>query len=101
MPPIIGHVLGLDARTECLLMQGVEEPAVRHEKQRAVGMPLQPFSEHASGARDSLVPLFRVGRQVFDQALMRLEAKLQELKTQFGLADEDLNLDLGPIGRLI
>jgi hypothetical protein len=34
-------------------------------------------------------------------ALMRLEAKLEELKTQFGLADEDLNLDLGPIGRLI
>jgi hypothetical protein len=34
-------------------------------------------------------------------ALMSLEAKLQELKTQFGLADEDLNLDLGPIGRLI
>ena len=34
-------------------------------------------------------------------ALMRLEGKLQELKTQFGLSDEDLNLDLGPIGRLI
>jgi len=34
-------------------------------------------------------------------ALMRLEAKLQELKTQFGLENEDLNLDLGPIGRLI
>jgi len=34
-------------------------------------------------------------------ALMRLEGKLQELKTQFGLEDEDLNLDLGPIGRLI
>lgn len=34
-------------------------------------------------------------------ALMKLEAKLQELKTQFGLTDEDLNLDLGPIGRLI
>ena len=34
-------------------------------------------------------------------ALMRLEAKLQELKSQFGLDDEDLNLDLGPIGRLI
>jgi len=34
-------------------------------------------------------------------ALMQLEAKLLELKTQFGLADEDLNLDLGPIGRLI
>ena len=34
-------------------------------------------------------------------ALMRLEAKLNELKSQFGLTDEDLNLDLGPIGRLI
>ena len=34
-------------------------------------------------------------------ALMKLEAKMQELKSQFGLADEDLNLDLGPIGRLI
>ena len=34
-------------------------------------------------------------------ALMSLEAKLQELKTQFALSDEDLNLDLGPIGRLI
>jgi hypothetical protein len=34
-------------------------------------------------------------------ALMKLEAKLHELKTQFGLTDEDLNLDLGPVGRLI
>ena len=32
---------------------------------------------------------------------MTLEAKLQELKEKFGLADEDLNLDLGPVGRLI
>ncbi len=34
-------------------------------------------------------------------ALMKLEAKMQELKAQFGLADEDLNLELGPIGRLL
>ena len=34
-------------------------------------------------------------------ALMKLEAKMQDLKAQFGLTDEDLNLDLGPIGRLI
>lgn len=34
-------------------------------------------------------------------ALMRLEAKMEELKAQFGLADEDLNLDLGPLGRLL
>lgn len=34
-------------------------------------------------------------------ALMKLEEKMQELKAQFGLAEEDLNLDLGPAGRLI
>ena len=34
-------------------------------------------------------------------ALMKLEEKMQELKSQFGLSDEELNLDLGPIGRLI
>ncbi|MFP5261207.1 MAG: gas vesicle protein K [Blastocatellia bacterium] len=34
-------------------------------------------------------------------ALMKLEEKMRELKAQFGLADEDLSLDLGPIGRLI
>ena len=34
-------------------------------------------------------------------ALMKLEAKMQELKAQFGLADDELNLDLGPVGRLI
>lgn len=33
--------------------------------------------------------------------LMRLEAKMEELRTQFGLTSEDLNLDLGAIGRLI
>lgn len=30
-------------------------------------------------------------------ALMKLEEKMAELKRTFGLADEDLNLDLGPI----
>lgn len=34
-------------------------------------------------------------------ALMKLEEKMEELKAQFGLSGEDLNLDLGPIGRLI
>ena len=34
-------------------------------------------------------------------ALMKLEARMQELKTQFGLAEEELTLDLGPVGRLI
>jgi gas vesicle protein GvpK len=33
-------------------------------------------------------------------ALMKLEEKMAELKTVFGLSDEDLNLSLGPIKTL-
>jgi CRISPR/Cas system-associated endonuclease Cas1 len=35
------------------------------------------------------------------QALIALEQRMGELKVTFGLADEDLNLDLGPLGRLL
>jgi hypothetical protein len=38
----------------------------------------------------------RLGR-----ALMALEERMQELKETFGFEDEDLNLDLGPLGRLL
>ena len=38
----------------------------------------------------------RVGR-----TLMALEAQMQVLKDHFGFDDEDLNLDLGPLGRLM
>jgi hypothetical protein len=34
-------------------------------------------------------------------ALMRLEETVRELGAQFGLAPEDLTLDLGPVGRLV
>ena len=34
-------------------------------------------------------------------ALMRLEETVRDLGKQFGLAPEDLNLDLGPIGKLM
>ena len=33
--------------------------------------------------------------------LMALEARMQELKGRFDLDDDDLNLDLGPLGRLV
>ena len=33
-------------------------------------------------------------------ALMRLEETIREIGAKFGLAPEDLNLDLGPIGKL-
>jgi Gas vesicle protein K len=32
---------------------------------------------------------------------LRLEERMTELKEHFGLRDEDLNLDLGPLGRLL
>jgi hypothetical protein len=38
----------------------------------------------------------RLGR-----TLMALEARMQDLKEAFELDDEDLNLDLGPLGRLL
>ena len=32
---------------------------------------------------------------------MKLAEKMEELKSQFGLKSEDLNIDLGPIGKLL
>lgn len=34
-------------------------------------------------------------------AFMKLDERMDELKREFGLEDEDLNLDLGPLGRLL
>ena len=34
------------------------------------------------------------------EALMKLETKIRELSEQFGLSPADLNIDLGPLGRL-
>lgn len=33
-------------------------------------------------------------------ALLQLNGRMEELKTIFGLTDEDLNIDLGPLGQL-
>ncbi len=33
-------------------------------------------------------------------ALLRLSERMEELKTAFGLQDQDLDIDLGPLGRL-
>jgi hypothetical protein len=33
-------------------------------------------------------------------ALLRLHERMGELKRTFGLSDDDLNIDLGPLGRL-
>jgi hypothetical protein len=42
------------------------------------------------------VQVERLGR-----TLMLLEQRMEELKETFGLEDTDLNLDLGPLGRLL
>ena len=48
----------------------------------------------AGGLDDETVE--RLGR-----TLMALDARMQELKAVFDLDDEDLNLDLGPLGNLL
>jgi Gas vesicle protein K len=48
----------------------------------------------AGGLDDETVE--RLGR-----TLMALEARMEDLKEVFDLGDEDLNLDLGPLGRLV
>jgi hypothetical protein len=48
----------------------------------------------AGGLSDEEVD--RLGR-----TLMALERRMDELKEHFGLDDDDLNLDLGPLGRLL
>jgi hypothetical protein len=35
------------------------------------------------------------------ETFLKLETKMQELKTIFGLKDDDLNLNLGPLGDLM
>jgi hypothetical protein len=35
------------------------------------------------------------------QTFLKLAGRMDELKAHFGLRDEDLNLDLGPLGRLL
>jgi hypothetical protein len=48
----------------------------------------------AGGLDDDQVE--RLGR-----TFLLLEQRMEELKEQFGLEDKDLNLDLGPLGRLL
>jgi hypothetical protein len=48
--------------------------------------------------RDSLTP---EETEDIGLALMRLEETVRDLAERFGLAPEDLNLDLGPLGRLL
>jgi hypothetical protein len=35
------------------------------------------------------------------QTFMELDRRMEELREEFGLTEADLNLDLGPLGRLL
>jgi Gas vesicle protein K len=35
------------------------------------------------------------------QTFMELDRRMAELREEFGLTEDDLNLDLGPLGRLL
>ena len=35
------------------------------------------------------------------ETFMKLEQRMEELRDHFGLGPEDLNLDLGPLGKLM
>jgi gas vesicle protein GvpK len=48
----------------------------------------------AGGLPDEQVE--RLGR-----TFMELDRRMEELREEFGLAEEDLNIDLGPLGRLL
>ena len=74
---MIRHVFGFDPGPECQFVQRVEQPAVCHEQQRLIRVTGEPFAEDADGPRAGLVPLLGVGRQMLDQALLRLNPELR------------------------
>ena len=69
-------MLGLDPRAENKFVQRVEQAAVRDEQERAFRVPLQPFAYDTHRSLARLMPLLGIGRQVFDQTLMRLKSEL-------------------------
>jgi uncharacterized protein YjiS (DUF1127 family) len=58
-------------------------------------MERQALRRMEEGALDD-EQIERLGR-----TFMRLAERMEELKEEFGLRDEDLNLDLGPLGTLL
>jgi len=100
------------------------------EPDRVIGMPASAFPRRVSadpetverGLAQLVLTLVELLRQLMErqalrrmdegaldddqierlgQTFMKLAQRMEELKTEFGLRDEDLNLDLGPLGRLV
>lgn len=62
---------------------------------------LRQILEHQAIRRIEAGSLSEEEEERLGLGLLRLHEKMVELKNVFGLSDEDLELDLGPLGRLI
>lgn len=61
---------------------------------------LREVLEHQAIRRMDGGSLSDVEVERLGMALLKLNQRMDELKDTFGLTDEDLNIDLGPLGRL-
>ncbi len=61
---------------------------------------LREVLEHQAIRRMDGGTLTDVEVEKLGMALLKLNQRMDELKTLFGLTDADLNIDLGPLGRL-
>jgi hypothetical protein len=62
---------------------------------------LRKLMERQAIRRMEAKTLTRKEVEAVGAALMQLEATIRDIGRQFGLAPEDLNLDLGPLGKLM
>jgi len=61
---------------------------------------LREVLEHQAVRRMDGATLSEEQTEQLGLALLKLNMRMDELKAIFGLTDEDLNIDLGPLGRL-
>ena len=80
-----------EAEVAAWVPQRYRRPASEGRIRRPEGWP-----DRATAARLSDEEIERLGR-----TFIALEARMDELKETFGLGDEDLNIDLGPLGKLM
>ena len=62
---------------------------------------LRKLMERQAIRRMEQKTLTRAEVEAVGSALMRLEETIREIGARFGLTPEDLNLDLGPLGKLM
>lgn len=110
-PPVAGDAIDGDAMTAALhavaraLPERINADPERVEQGLArlvmtVIELLRQVLEHQAVRRMDGGSLTEEEIERLGLALMKLNIRMDELKAIFGLTDEDLNIDLGPLGRL-